>query len=76
MTSTRMESHWGYRGGNGPRKSEDLAYAHALDLRFVMSSGLSQVVAPQSTEKGQVDLDRVEEMVPWPGQLSSEGLTP
>lgn len=53
------ENHWEYvRWGvapmrtNDPEKSEDLACAHPLNLRFRMCSGLSEEVAPRVKREG------------------------
>lgn len=46
-----------------------------LDLRFWMCLGLKKAVAPVERQ-GQMFLERIEEAVPRPGQLSSKGLTP
>lgn len=57
-------------------KSEDLACAHPLDLRFWMCLGLSKAVAPCAERWGGMFLERTEEVMPGPGQLSSKGPTP
>lgn len=65
-----------------PQRTNDLGevgrpgLCSPLDLRFWMCLGLSKAVAPCAERWGGMFLERTEEVMPRPGQLSSKGPTP